>query len=164
MIIFVTYFDSFLDAKEALLRAALVERSADDASLSIHRLVQAAVMTRLSAEEKIVFVDKVIHVLGKGFPDTWREDVGPQFKAWSRCEKCLPHVNFLVKQCSKYKLHPSDPEAFAEMILRCCWYLFFIGEPHIYILTDAQVPVRTRILRQSSRTDARRSPKLSKQR
>lgn len=120
---FFTYFNSFLDAKEVLLRAALIERSADDASLSIHRLVQAAVMTRLSAAEKVEFVDKVIHVLGKGFPDTWREDVGHQFKAWSRCEKCLPHVSFLVKQCSKYKLHPSDPEAFAELILRCCWYI-----------------------------------------
>ncbi len=80
-------------------------------------------MRRLAVEEKVKLIDKVIHALGKGFPDTWREDVGHQFQAWSRCEKCLPHVSFLVKQCGKQKLHPSDPEAFAELILRCCWHV-----------------------------------------
>ncbi|KAI9748770.1 MAG: hypothetical protein M1835_001718, partial [Candelina submexicana] len=44
--------------------------------------------------------------------------------AWVECERCLPHVLFLVKQLKKYKLSVSKPETLAELILGCCWYLY----------------------------------------
>ena len=112
---------SFLDAKEILLRAALIERSEEDATLSVHRLVQSAIMGQLSMDEKTQLTDYATALLLKGFPNTWQSDVGHQFSAWKACEMCLPHVNFLVKQAKKYSLCPGNPELFAELILRCCW-------------------------------------------
>ena len=111
---------SFLDAKEDLLKAALIERF-DDATLSVHRLVQAAIMNQLSSSDRTHFADYVIKLLIQGFPNTWESDVGHQFSAWKACEMCLPHVKFLVKQIRKWKLHLKDPQAFADLGLRCCW-------------------------------------------
>ncbi|MCJ1404908.1 hypothetical protein MMC11_008134 [Xylographa trunciseda] len=113
----------FLDAKEILLRGALIERF-DDATISIHRLIQSAVLTRLSTEEKTKFSSYAVKLLLQGFPNTWETDVGHQFSAWKLCEMCLPHVNFLVSQVRKWKLMLVDPQSFADLVLRCCWYLY----------------------------------------
>ncbi|KAI9794605.1 MAG: hypothetical protein M1816_004492 [Peltula sp. TS41687] len=114
----------FLDAKEPLLRAALIDRNSDNATLTIHRLVQAAILKRLSTAEKVKYYDYAITMLSNGFPNTWNTVTSHQFTAWTKCEKCLPHVIFLVAQAERYQLHPTEPEAYAELIFRCCWYLY----------------------------------------
>jgi hypothetical protein len=48
------------------------------------------------------------------FPDTWSKDIDHQFKAWEKCEKCLPHVNFLVKQAKKHNIVFSQPENYGN--------------------------------------------------
>ncbi|KAI9719975.1 MAG: hypothetical protein M1812_003100 [Candelaria pacifica] len=121
---FLTDEMDLLDAKEKLLQAALIDRCSEDASLSVHRLVQAAVMARLATSERATYADVVVSMLEKGFPNTWRTDVGHQVSSWVDCEKRLPHVLFLVKQFKRYKLSASKPEAVAELILGCCWYLY----------------------------------------
>ncbi|KAI9878907.1 MAG: hypothetical protein M1830_010155 [Pleopsidium flavum] len=85
-------------------------------------VLQAPLVKMSSAKDDVKFVDKVIRVL-EGFPNTWREDVGDQFKAWAKWEECLPHVSFLVKQSKINRLRPSDPDAFAELIRR--WHVQF---------------------------------------
>jgi hypothetical protein len=112
---------SFLDAKEPLLKAALIDRSSNTDSLTIHRLVQAAVMRRLTKEERIAYFDVAITILSHGFPNTWNTVTSHQFTAWAKCELCLPHVNFLIEQSKKYSLKSSDSKKFSELILRCCW-------------------------------------------
>ena len=113
-----------LEAEEALIEATLINKSADNAQLSVHRLVQAATMRRLSTQDRIMYLDTVIEVLCWGFPNTWSEDVGHQRQSWERSEMCLPHVGHLVQQRRKYQINPSKPEAFAQLLLRCCWYLY----------------------------------------
>ena len=112
---------SFLDAKEPLLKAALIDRSSETESLTIHRLIQAAVMKRLTTNERIEYFDAAITILSYGFPNTWNTVTSHQFTAWAKCELCLPHVNFLIEQSRKYNLKASDPKKFSELILRCCW-------------------------------------------
>jgi hypothetical protein len=112
---------SFLDAKEPLLKAALIDRSSEAESLTMHRLVQAAVMRRLTKEEKIDYFDVAITILSNGFPNTWNTVTSHQFTAWAKCELCLPHVNFLIEKTKKHSLKASDPKMFSELILRCCW-------------------------------------------
>jgi len=109
-----------LDAKEDLLKAALIERF-DDATISVHRLVQSAIMNQLSAEDRIRMTDYVMRLLVKKFPNTWESDVGHQHSAWKACEMCLSHVKFLVKQVRKWKLKLKDSQTFADLGLRCCW-------------------------------------------
>ncbi|KAI9723512.1 MAG: hypothetical protein M1835_003921, partial [Candelina submexicana] len=78
---FLTDEMDFLDAKEKLLQASLIDRCSEDASLSIHRLVQAAVIARLTPRERTIYTDIVIAMLEKGFPNTWQTDIGHQVSA-----------------------------------------------------------------------------------
>ena len=94
-------------------------------------------MSQLSAEEKARLCRHVIALLLSGFPNTWESDVGHQYSAWQACERCLPHVNFLVKQVKKWKLELKTPQTFADLVLRCCWYLY---EREVY--NDALVMIQ----------------------
>lgn len=113
-----------LDAEEALLEATLINKSSDKGQLSIHRLIQATVIRRLSVQDRTKYLEDVVRILCWGFPDTWNQDVGHQHHGWEDCEMCLPHVNHIVEQQNKYQIYPTEPEAFAQLLLRCCWYLY----------------------------------------
>lgn len=113
-----------LDAETALLDTALLHKSTESSQLSVHRLVQAAVIRRLPDEHRAKYLDTAIRIVCWGFPDTFSEDVGHQHQSWQNCEICLPHVDFLVKQKSKYQICPPDPDVYAQLLLRCCWYLY----------------------------------------
>ena len=133
-------FRSFLDAKEILLRAALIEHF-DDETVKVHRLVQSAVMSQLSSSEKSKFTQYATQLLLKGFPNTWEHDVGHQFSAWKTCEMCLPHVNFLTRQVKKWKLELEDPQSFSDLVLRCCWYGTLATDYSHDIIDNTQVSI-----------------------
>lgn len=109
------------DAEEPLLKTALIDKGSEEAVLSVHRLIQAAVIRRLSKSDRNKYVDAVVRVLSWGFPDTWSQDIGHQFEFWTRCEKCLPHVNHLVDQVNRHKIAPKDTQHYGELLLRCSW-------------------------------------------
>jgi hypothetical protein len=112
---------SFLETQEILLKAALIDRSVESATLSIHRLVQATIMNRLSTKERTTYFDLVVRLLGKSFPDSWRSGPGYTYSSWNKCEMCLPHVEFIVQQAEKYELCASEPLHLVELLLRCSW-------------------------------------------
>lgn len=114
---------SFLESKNALLKTGLIDRFSEDTTLAVHRLVQAAVMKRLSHVEKLTYFNRVVKLLSYGFPNTWNTVTSHQFSSWAKCERCLPHVNYLIVQSNRYNLTPTDPAEFTELILRCCWYV-----------------------------------------
>ncbi|KAK6527448.1 hypothetical protein TWF694_004437 [Orbilia ellipsospora] len=115
----------FADAKTPLLRSALVDRFYETGTLSIHRLVQEAIVRRLSSSGlNGKYIDAVIILLSNGFPNSWNTVTSHQFTAWSKCEICLPHVSFLMKQCERLKVKPSDSKAYCELIFRTAWYLY----------------------------------------
>ena len=113
-----------LDAEEELLQVALLNKNSDNGLLSVHRLIQAAVMRRLSVEERRNYFAAVVQIVSWGFPDTWSQDVGHQHQSWENSEKCLPHVLHLAKQKEKFSIELSDADDFAQLLLRCCWYLY----------------------------------------
>ncbi|KAL2351517.1 hypothetical protein BJ546DRAFT_1029279 [Cryomyces antarcticus] len=113
----------FLDAKEPLFRAALLDRKGGERTLAVHRLVQAAVIVELTAEDRIKFFNYAVTLLSNGFPNSWNTVTSHQFTAWAKCELCLPHVGSLISRFLGYKLQSSDSRAFAELIFRCCWYV-----------------------------------------
>lgn len=108
------------DAEEILLRSGLIEKS-EYANLSIHRLIQAAVMRNQSELQKSENFDVAVRILSWGFPETWSEDVGHQFHAWQKCEQCLPHVHHLVRQRKVHRIAPGNPQKYGELLLRCSW-------------------------------------------
>jgi hypothetical protein len=120
---------SFGDAEEVLLRAALIDKSTEDRVVSMHRLVQAAVIRRSSESDRSRHFDAAIRILSHGLPDIWTKDTGNIFAAWTKdawtgYEKCLPHVVHLVKQAKKYGIHTSDAQRYGELLLPCSWYVY----------------------------------------
>ena len=124
---------SCLVAEEPLLKAGLIDKSSENATLSVHRLVQAAVVKRLSPLERLTYFDRTVKLLSNGFPNTWNTVTSHQISSWAKCELCLPHVNFLIVQCNRYRLSPTDPAPFTELILRCCWHVTFPCQSHMLV-------------------------------
>jgi hypothetical protein len=110
------------DAEQVLLQTALINRNMKDKTISVHRLVQTAVLRRLNDADRQKYFGAAVSMLNWGFPDTWSKDIGHQKQAWKRCEICLPHVNSLIKVVSKFNIRAPKPDAWAELLLRCSWY------------------------------------------
>ncbi|KAK6359412.1 hypothetical protein TWF696_000572 [Orbilia brochopaga] len=114
----------FAEAKTPLLRSALVDRCYETGSLSIHCLVQETVIRRLPENQRAKLVDAAIELLSSSFPNTWNTVTGHQFAAWSKYEICYSHVAFLVKQCERWNVQPSNPKAYGELLFRMAWHLY----------------------------------------
>ncbi|RHZ68953.1 hypothetical protein CDV55_102531 [Aspergillus turcosus] len=113
-----------LDAEELLLQAGLVQKSEENEVLSIHRLVQTAVIRRMSDKEREAYFGAVVDILFPTFPDTYSAELGHQVASWTRCERSLPRLQHLVKQNEGFKVYVGNNQKFAELLLRCCWYLY----------------------------------------
>ncbi|KAI9668388.1 MAG: hypothetical protein M1831_001142 [Alyxoria varia] len=112
------------DAEHMLLQSGLLEKNIENGMLSMHRLVQAAVMRRLSEHERHQLLRVAVHLLTWGFPDRTSKVVGHQVSSWEKCEKCLAHVHHLVQQVGKYSIPVAGEQAYGELLLRCGWYLY----------------------------------------
>ncbi|KID91916.1 tpr repeat-containing protein [Metarhizium guizhouense ARSEF 977] len=124
------------DASEELLRAALINRAGVSPTLSIHSLVQSAARTRLIETQTAEYFDAAVHLLRWGFPDHSSTDIGHQIAAWGRCEKCLPHVYHLVQLAKHEGKNPGDRQQYANLLLRCSWYLY---ESEMYTIARGMV-------------------------
>lgn len=108
------------------MRGALINRSGDPAILTVHRLVQSAARKRPGKEDLAKYFDAVVHMLCWGFPDHSSVDIGHQIASWTRCEKCLPHVNHLVDIETRYYVNSvssGNQQKYADLLLRCGWYV-----------------------------------------
>ncbi|KAF2280328.1 uncharacterized protein EI97DRAFT_447867 [Westerdykella ornata] len=115
------------DAEEALLRTGLMDKNAETALLSTHRLIHAAIIRNQSPETREVIFDVVVRILSWGFPDSLSRDVGHQFPSWANCEKYLPHVNHLVAHRKRHKIGLVKSERYGKLLLRHSWYQFALG-------------------------------------
>lgn len=65
--------DSFGDAVIGLTKASLLDRLTSHKAISVHRLIQATVMARMSPTEQSMNLDFALQILYYGFPNTWNE-------------------------------------------------------------------------------------------
>ncbi|KAI1407008.1 hypothetical protein F5Y13DRAFT_207064 [Hypoxylon sp. FL1857] len=112
------------DAEQPLLQAALINKTMEKPLITVHRLIQSATIRRLPTPDWSRYFDAVIQLLSWGFPDTWSKDIGHQINAWVKCEKCLPHIGHLAKLSKKHGIRPGSAQQYAELLLRCSWYLY----------------------------------------
>lgn len=87
----------------------------------MHRLVQDAVIARLSPAERTVTLDAAIVLLGQGFENTWNKVTNHQFSAWEKCEVRVPHIKALISKSQKLGCRATDAKAFAELVFRFAW-------------------------------------------
>ncbi|CAG9948683.1 unnamed protein product, partial [Clonostachys rosea f. rosea IK726] len=126
----------FGDATEDLLRAALVNRTSNLAILLIHRLVQSAAQKRLTELEITKYFDAAVHLLCWGYPDHSKTDIGHQITAWERREKANTHINHLVQLTKVNGKKPGNQQKYADLLLRCGWYLY---ERELYLIAKLMV-------------------------
>lgn len=109
---------SLLDAEIELLRSALIDKTDDgEGKLSIHKLIQTAVMRRMSADERSKCFDVAINIISSWVPDAYRGSASK----WTKSDDCVPHLDNLIKMSKAYNIHPKDRQAFAELLFRCSW-------------------------------------------
>jgi hypothetical protein len=87
----------------------------------MHRLVQFAILERLTADETTFFFDTAYELLFYDFPNTWDErdnNQGHGFQSWETCSAIVPHVNRLMKIKAQYNVNITELEVFAELIFR----------------------------------------------
>ncbi|KAI0813657.1 P-loop containing nucleoside triphosphate hydrolase protein [Xylaria sp. FL0064] len=128
------------DAAEGLLQVALINRMRGSADFTVHRLIQSAVRKRLSECDSSKYLGSIVQMLCWGFPDHSKVDIGHQIVAWGRCEKCLPHVRHIVELVKRRPKGTadimSDQTTYADLLLRCSWYLY---EREMYIIARGMV-------------------------
>lgn len=108
-------------AKTPLLDNALIERLPKEKCLTMHRLIQTAVISRLKKDERGACFSEAVKLLGAGFPNTWNKVTSHQYAAWTKTEIRVAHVSSLIKKKKQFKIPDSHPKATAELVFRIAW-------------------------------------------
>jgi tetratricopeptide (TPR) repeat protein len=91
-----------LDEAIAVLRtSSLVHRDPLMKTLSLHRLVQAVLQDRFSAQEQRAWVGRIITALTHFFPEA--EQVTFEHETWERCERLVSHVLHVARQTTSWE-------------------------------------------------------------
>lgn len=99
----------FGDAVIELTRKSLVTRVSASKALCMHRLVQQTVFTRLSPDQRLFYMGRVIEMLSSDFPNIWNcrgPYQGHGYKDWETCGIVLPHISQLMKLTKDHGLRP----------------------------------------------------------
>lgn len=124
----------FGDAVTELTRKSLVTRLPLSKALSMHRLVQRTVFTRLSPDQRLLYMSRVIEMLSSDFPNTWNRRgpyQGHGYKDWETCGTVLPHISRLMALTKDHGLCPENPGIWAELVFRAGTYLWEKEQPHL---------------------------------
>ncbi|KAF2034858.1 hypothetical protein EK21DRAFT_97087 [Setomelanomma holmii] len=124
------------DAEEILLITGLISKNAENAAVSVHRLIQKAILRAQSPETRKHILHVVIQLLLHKFPNTFSEDKSHQVASWVECEKNLPHVNHIVTLKETEYIEVIDPQAYGELLLRCSWHLY---EREVYDIATVMI-------------------------
>ncbi|QSZ35172.1 hypothetical protein DSL72_008039 [Monilinia vaccinii-corymbosi] len=115
----------FPDAQEPLFRCALLGKDPATRNLSLHKLVQTAILHDLNDEDKLRYLQDSIKLMIKVFPAAWADVTdGYTYSKWDLCRRCLPHVVHLSNYLSGESLGESTVGSFISLLLRCAWYLY----------------------------------------
>lgn len=124
----------FGDAIMELTRTSMINRLSTSKSVSMHRLVQLAVLSKLTGESRTTYFDIAVKILYFDFPNTWLNSGAHQGHSWSSWETCsaiLPHVSRLMDISEKYNIKPMRPDLWAELVFRTGAYLWEKEQPSL---------------------------------
>jgi tetratricopeptide (TPR) repeat protein len=104
---------TYADAVGALVRFSLA--SADDDSLSVHRLVQAVVRKRAGSTDEPLWAARAVRLIAGEFPFAINEPA-----SWPGCERLLPHALAVAAHAERLGV---EPERTAELLTAAGSYL-----------------------------------------
>ncbi|KAK4452538.1 hypothetical protein QBC34DRAFT_455296, partial [Podospora aff. communis PSN243] len=120
------------DAIIELTRTSLVTRVSASRSVSMHPLVQLAVLSKLSAPDRVRTFDVAVNILSFDFPNTWQfpsSHQGHGFASWKTSRTVVTHVCRLIEVSVEYHIESAKPELWAELVFRTGTHFWEVEEP-----------------------------------
>jgi tetratricopeptide (TPR) repeat protein/transcriptional regulator with XRE-family HTH domain len=102
-----------------LRRTSLLQRDADSRTLSMHRLVQAVLRSRMGEQTQRIWAERVLRLVRRVFPV-------PTFETWPRCQRYLPHALACARVLLQQNIFILEA---AQLLLRVGNYLVDRGWP-----------------------------------
>ncbi|GCF11684.1 XRE family transcriptional regulator [Dictyobacter arantiisoli] len=81
----------FNAAIKDILRYSLIQRQPQTRTLTIHRLVQAAIKQCISRDRQRIWMKQITHALNQAFPGQ-----GETMEQWPWCEQLVPHIAYIL--------------------------------------------------------------------
>jgi len=115
------------EAIEELLKFSLVRRDPNARTLTLHRLVQAALKEGMDKDTQCQWAERAVHAVSRAFPEV-------DFSTWLLCQQYLPHALMCRSLIERWNME--FPEA-TELLYKAGHYLwdrsqFAEAEPFIY--------------------------------
>lgn len=105
-------------AIEELLRYSLLQRDPSTRSLTIHRLVQAVLKSRMDRETQLQWITHAIQAVSQVYPI-------PDVTTWSRCKQYLPHVLVCLTYLENWQIVNAEG---IELLIKAGQYFWQHGE------------------------------------
>jgi hypothetical protein len=118
-----TNLASFLEAKRALERGALLQSDTETGDLRIHRLIQAVVLDSMKKGEICNRFEDAVTVVQRAFPQVTSALVPNAYKSdkWHLAQRCLPHVWNLDEIYQKHKVTLETGSVFPQLLSDTSW-------------------------------------------
>jgi hypothetical protein len=91
----------FNEAIRSLRAYSLIQRSAVEQTLSMHRLVQAVFQGRLSEAERRTWAERAVCAVNAAFPNVESDGM---HEMWPRCERLLTQALFVAQRIKQYHI------------------------------------------------------------
>jgi hypothetical protein len=129
---------SYIEARAELLQSSLVQRDKQKQHISVHRLVQDAILATMDVTKKRYMFDQVVRILWADWPSAMpkpsKEPELPQPKStggrlhvgrWPVCAAIYPHVLRIHQLWSSISDLPEATSLqFAKLLNEAAWYVY----------------------------------------
>ncbi|KAF9894822.1 hypothetical protein FE257_004443 [Aspergillus nanangensis] len=113
-----------LESVRGLRAYSFLQRN--DGILSVHRLVQDAVLEKMSPLVRSKTLEIVVNLIESSFP--WQSDEGLLMSDnWEMCEVYYSQIVSLQKRFHQYGIEANAPIRFAQLLYHCSWFLYERG-------------------------------------
>jgi len=92
-----------------VVRYSLVRRGEEDGALSIHRLVQDVIRTRMNTQQQATWAKRAVPSVSAAFPYG-------DFEEWPLCEQLLPHARLAVKYIHSHNIKSKEAARFLNQV------------------------------------------------
>ena len=116
---------SFLSTISRLIQRSLVQRNSKTHIMSLHRLIQLEACRTWQQDVYQIRFDQAASLLANAFPP--HHSGQPMTNDWGECSVLAPHVLSLARRFETDSFLKA-PFNFIDLINRCGWYLYEIGQ------------------------------------
>lgn len=114
---------SFLEAKRALERVALLQSDTGTGDMRVHGLIQVIVLDSMNKDELCTRFEDAVNVVKRVFPRVTSALVPNAYKSevWHLAQQCLPHVWNLDDLFRNHKIPLEDGSVFPQLLSDTTW-------------------------------------------